>query len=1074
MRIEDIRETIKWRDEDLLSQPGFGEKSLQDLKRFQDKFLGDASEPASVNSNDNLRVGKKWNEEEERQLYDGFTSGKSIEDLIDIHRRNVGGIDRRLKRLGLISELGERVEPVPQFSYTKAKKNRKSRKTENPTAFGMSFSTSNENQKMNPEPLKILNEYFGYDDFRENQLEIIEAVLDAEDAFVLMPTGSGKSICYQIPAILCRGVGIVISPLIALMEDQVKALRQNGVKAAYLNSSLSFQEVQKVQRSAADGRLDVLYVAPERLLTSDFQHFLNHVEPGLFAIDEAHCVSQWGHDFRPEYLRINEVTRKFPDKPRIALTATADAVTRKDILEKLDLCEAKVFISSFDRPNIRYHVRVKNRDRHQLLDFIRGEHPEGSGIVYARTRKRTESFAEWLSEQGVDTLPYHAGLPPEERMENQKRFQENSTRVIVATIAFGMGIDKPDVRFVAHVDLPASMEAYYQETGRAGRDGQPADAWMVYSLADVTARRRLFELSEGNDEFKNVLRQKLEALFGYCESVVCRRKLLLNYFGESHDGACGGCDNCLNPAETWDGTVAAQKALSCVYRTGERFGAGHLTSVLIGRQTRQLERWHHDRIKTFGVGRDLDRKTWMSVFRQLLSAGLISVDMGEISGFRLTRDSWTVLRGERNVFFRKDSAPPKKIIEKQAPEVVEKAFLAEEDQELFENLRKLRLNISRHLGVPSYIVFQDKSLKEMASAKPSTVEEFLKVTGVGEAKAQKYAGIFLARIRGEEPDIVSYLESKGDGRDAGTEDKNLTDDSDSKKRQIIKLLKDGNLSSAEIAETVGVSPPTVWAYKAHVTMGKYDTCEKIEPVNEHSVTDWKPDLETVRFIKDRVQALGSIEAVKAHYEDDSLICEYARRVAPLILNDVDKDSEDLSPFLTKVREKHPEAYAAWNEEDDRKLEKDYINGLTIVALAKSSGRTKAAIQSRIKKLNLKYRQERSPVKILPKNPFQKTMVCFAVSRKYKGYCVAGKEMVKEAEPSWIRPVSSSAMGELPLKTIQLGGGNKPAFLDIVKITIKKPLPHYYQAENCLVDAEKRWEKVGQLKLEELVHYGSIT
>ena len=818
-----------------------------------------------------------------------------------------------------------------------------------------------ESTQNNPGPDKILNDYFGYDGFRENQREIIETVLGGEDAFVLMPTGSGKSICYQIPSMLKQGVGIVISPLIALMEDQVKALQQNGVNAACLNSTLSFRQAQTVQERVADGHLDILYVAPERLLTSDFQHFLTLVKPGLFAIDEAHCVSQWGHDFRPEYLRINEVTHKFPNTPRIALTATADEVTRKDILEKLELRQAKVFISSFDRPNIRYHVRVKNGDKHQLLDFIRSEHPEGSGIVYARTRKRTESIAEWLSQQGVDALPYHAGLPTEVRMGNQKRFQENSTRVIVATVAFGMGIDKPDVRFVAHVDLPSSMEAYYQETGRAGRDGQPADAWMVYSLADVTALRRLFELSEGSDEFKNVLRQKLEALLGYCESVVCRRKLLLNYFGEEHDGACGGCDNCLNPVETWDGTVAAQKALSCVYRTGERFGAGYLTNVLTGKQTPQIQRWGHDRIKTFGVGQELDRNTWMSVFRQLLSAGLLSVDMGKISGFRLRGESRAVLRGERDVFFRKDSAPSKKRVQKNAPKTPERAFLEEEPQALFEKLRKLRLDISRYLGFPPYMVFQDKALKEMTLLKPSNVKEFLRIKGVGETKAQKYAEIFMACIQGEDPDIAAHIERKGDAGDADQKDENSEDESSAKKQEIIELPKDGNLSSAEIGGTDGVSPPTVWASKAQVTMGKYDTPHEKTPAGEDLTTDWKPDPEAVLFVKRKIQALGSLEAVNAHYEEDSQICAYAKRMAPLILSETEKDAKDLSPHIKKARQKHPGAYASWTEDDDRKLEQDCRSGVSIAELANLFGRTRGAIESRIKKLNLKCRQEPAPV-----------------------------------------------------------------------------------------------------------------
>ena len=612
---------------------------------------------------------------------------------------------------------------------------------------------------MENSPRHILKKVFGYDDFRENQRKIIETVINGKDAFVLMPTGSGKSICYQIPAILSNGVGIVISPLIALMEDQVKGLLQNGVRAAYLNSTLPLKEAQNVQRKATDGGLDIIYVAPERLLTREFNLLLTNIKPVLFAIDEAHCVSQWGHNFRPEYLRINEVTNNFPNTPRIALTATADAVTRKDILEKLELQRAEVFISSFDRPNITYRVEAKRGDKRQLLKFIRNEKPEGSGIVYVRTRKRAEKIASWLTQQGISALPYHAGLSAEIRYENQKQFQENNTRVIAATIAFGMGIDKPDVRFVVHLDLPASIEAYYQETGRSGRDGQPADAWMLYSLADVIAMRRLFELSEGDDEFKHIQRKKLDALLGYCESVACRRKILLNYFGEKYDGPCQACGNCHHPVETWDGTVAAQKALSCVYRTGQRFGAGHLANVLIGQESQQVRRWKHDRIKTFGVGKELDRNSWMSVFRQLLSAGLLSVDMGQYAGIRLTEDSWSVLKGERTVFFRKDSVYSKAKTGKEHFKTVDRIFYNQENQHLFESLRKLRLDISRQLAVPPYIIFPDKSLKEMAAVKPASVAEFLQITGVGESKAQRYSAVFLDCIRGEEIDLSHYIEN---------------------------------------------------------------------------------------------------------------------------------------------------------------------------------------------------------------------------------------------------------------------------------------------------------------------------
>jgi ATP-dependent DNA helicase RecQ len=611
---------------------------------------------------------------------------------------------------------------------------------------------------MTNSPRQLLNRVFGYEDFREHQQEIIDAVLSGQDAFVLMPTGSGKSLCYQIPAILADGVGIVISPLIALMEDQVAGLRQNGMRAAYLNSSLPTGEAMQVRRRAAEGRIDILYVAPERLVTPDFQRFLQKLKPALFAIDEAHCVSQWGHDFRPEYLRINEVTQKFPDTPRMALTATADAVTRRDILDKLDLRHAKQFVSSFDRPNICYRVQAKQQDKRQLLDFIRREHPRDPGIVYVRTRKRTGGIAAWLSGQGIEALCYHAGLPAETRLENQKRFQENAVQAIVATIAFGMGIDKPDVRFVAHLDLPSSMEAYYQETGRAGRDGLPADAWMLYSLADVIAMRRIFEMSEGGAEFKRIQGRKLEALLGYCESAACRRKLLLNYFGEAHDGRCGSCSNCLEPCETWDGTIAAQKALSCVYRTGQRFGAGHLADVLMGRRTAKVDRWGHGRIKTFGAGGELEKTAWMSVFRQLLSAGLLSVDLGQVAGLRLTAESWPLLRGEQKVFFRTDIAAS--AARRRKPSSTAPAFTIEdgESEALFETLRKLRLEIARQLGIPPYLIFHDNTLKEMAALKPATEEQFLAIKGVGAAKARRYSAVFLDCIRNGEVDLFRHMD----------------------------------------------------------------------------------------------------------------------------------------------------------------------------------------------------------------------------------------------------------------------------------------------------------------------------
>ncbi len=606
------------------------------------------------------------------------------------------------------------------------------------------------------QPRQILKKYFGYDAFREHQLEVIQKILAGKDAFVLMPTGIGKSICYQIPSIIRRGVGLVVSPLIALMQDQVEALRQNGVAAEFLNSSLAPEQSRLVERRVTSGRADILYVAPERLLSEGFQRFLEQFPIALFAIDEAHCVSQWGHDFRPEYLRISEVTGLFPDMPRIALTATADAVTRRDILMKLKLTDAAQFISSFDRSNICYRVRLKSKDKQQLHHFIKDEHPGASGIVYVRTRNRADQIAAWLQNQGMAALSYHAGLDTHTRAQRQRRFLQDDGMVIVATIAFGMGIDKPDVRFVAHLDLPASMEAYYQETGRAGRDGQPADAWMVYSLSDVMAMRKLLDQSEGDAAFKHIQRQKLEALLGYCEAVECRREALLGYFGETYPAPCLNCDNCSQAVKAWDGTVAAQKALSCVYRTGQRFGAAHLTDILIGHSNQRVLSLRHDRIKTFGAGSELSSQEWRSVFRQLLAAGMLSVNLGKIAGFRLTEKSWPVLKGERKVRFRKD--PPVIGKEKVSKKRVEqRTDLSDDDaRRLFEKLRRLRLDISKKLGVPPFVVFHDKTLLEMATHRPTDREAFLRINGVGEQKARQFGDAFLKAINeGTEPSSFS-------------------------------------------------------------------------------------------------------------------------------------------------------------------------------------------------------------------------------------------------------------------------------------------------------------------------------
>jgi ATP-dependent DNA helicase RecQ len=595
-----------------------------------------------------------------------------------------------------------------------------------------------------------LKRIFGYPHFRQHQREVIDTLMDGRDAFVLMPTGGGKSICYQIPALLRDGVGIVISPLIALMQDQVAALRQNGARADFLNSSLPAAEAAAVAERAAAGDLDLLYVAPERLLSERFRRLLDRINPALFAIDEAHCVSQWGHDFRPEYLQIREVTRRFPKVPRIALTATADAATRSEILSKLDLPDAAVFVSSFDRPNIRYSVSLKNRGRRQLLDFIRTSHPDRSGIVYVRTRRKTEETAAWLTQNGVPALPYHAGLAAAMRQRHQHRFLKEPGQVVVATIAFGMGIDKPDVRYVAHLDLPASMEAYYQETGRAGRDGQPADAWMVYNLADVAGIRRLITASEADEGHRIRQLRKLESLLGYCETTDCRRRVLLGYFGEVLAAPCDNCDTCLIDVETFDGTIAAQKALSCVYRTGQRFGAVHLTDVLIGKSTPAVLSFRHDRLKTFGVGSDLSVSQWRSVLRQLLAAGLLEARLGDRAGFRLTPASWAVLKGDRSVQLRKDPPGGRKRTGNRRQHSGQERLDADQ-RRLMERLKRLRLELAQESGVPPYVVFHDKTLLEMALVRPTDRPGLLAISGIGERKADRYGPAFLRFLRDHKP-----------------------------------------------------------------------------------------------------------------------------------------------------------------------------------------------------------------------------------------------------------------------------------------------------------------------------------
>jgi len=602
---------------------------------------------------------------------------------------------------------------------------------------------------------RMLQDVFGYTSFRGEQQAIVEHVLAGGDALVLMPTGGGKSLCYQLPALLRKGVGIVVSPLIALMQDQVDALVQLGVQAAFLNSSLDAASARDVYSRLLRGELKLLYVAPERLMQEGFLEFLHrlHSEDGiaLFAIDEAHCVSQWGHDFRPEYRGLTVLHQNFPDIPRIALTATADAPTRGEIVERLALEQARHFVASFDRPNIRYRVTQKSNARQQLQSFLEAEHPNDAGIVYCLSRKKVDETAAWLREQGWDALPYHAGMDAAARHKNQRRFLLEEGVIMVATVAFGMGIDKPNVRFVAHLDIPKSMEGYYQETGRAGRDGLPANAWMAYGLGDVVSMRRMLDSGDAPEERKRVERQKLDALLGFCESTECRHQILLRYFGEAHPGSCAQCDNCLEPVDTWDASEAARMALSCVYRSGQRFGVGHLVDILIGKLTPQIEKFQHQKLSTFGIGKEIAVSQWSSVYRQLVAAGLLQVEMEAYGGLILTEAARPVLRGEREVWLRRDAEPAKRAgrLGKGTGSKVERgsrlreAFAGANEDPLWLALKAKRMELAREQGVPPYVIFHDSTLLEILRQKPSSLKELGGISGVGQAKLTRYGDAFL-------------------------------------------------------------------------------------------------------------------------------------------------------------------------------------------------------------------------------------------------------------------------------------------------------------------------------------------
>ncbi|GJI97841.1 ATP-dependent DNA helicase RecQ [Duganella caerulea] len=602
-----------------------------------------------------------------------------------------------------------------------------------------------DHQENNERALHLLQTVFGYPAFRGQQAEIVGHVSGGGDALVLMPTGGGKSLCYQIPALVRDGVGVVVSPLIALMQDQVDALAEVGVRAAFLNSTQTYEEASRIERQVRMGEIDLVYVAPERLMTERCLNLFQASKIALFAIDEAHCVSQWGHDFRPEYIKLSVLHEQFPNVPRIALTATADPQTRAEIIHRLQLGDAMQFVSSFDRPNIRYQIVEKANGRKQLLDFITTEHGGDCGIVYCLSRKKVEETAEFLNENGVRAMAYHAGMDHAKRAANQAKFLREENIVMCATIAFGMGIDKPNVRFVCHLDLPKSIEGYYQETGRAGRDGEPSSAWMAYGLQDVVLQRRMIDESEADETFKRVLGNKLDAMLGLCETLSCRRVRLLDYFGEQ-SGPCGNCDTCLIPPVSFDGTVPVQKLLSAVYRVDQRFAAGHVIEVLRGVETERIKTWHHDSLSVFGIGADRSEQEWRAILRQVIALGLVTVDHEQYSSLKLTDAARPVLKGGQKVQLRQYQKPVKQKSPSRASKGYVESDLSPREQAIFDKLRWWRVETARAHDVAAYIIFNDATLREIAKARPTTLSDLRGISGVGEKKLASYGDEIVAMI----------------------------------------------------------------------------------------------------------------------------------------------------------------------------------------------------------------------------------------------------------------------------------------------------------------------------------------
>ena len=656
--------------------------------------------------------------------------------------------------------------------------------------------------------LDTLEHVFGYREFRGEQAQIIDTLIAGDDALVLMPTGGGKSLCYQIPALVRAGTGIVISPLIALMQDQVDALNALGVRAAYLNSSLSPAQSRDTEQALVNGELDLLYVAPERLILPRMISLLHESSLSLFAIDEAHCVSQWGHNFRSDYLQLSRLHREFPDIPRIALTATADPRTRQEISERLDLDTAQHFVSSFDRPNIQYRIESKDRANQQLLKLIRTEHDGQAGVVYCLSRNKVERTADWLCAQGLNALPYHAGLPAATRQTNQKRFLREDGIIIVATIAFGMGIDKPDVRFVAHLDLPKSIEAYYQETGRAGRDGHPATAWMAYGLEDAIKLKQMLAQGGGSEQHIRLEQQRLEAMLGLCEVTQCRRQTLLNYFGESLAQPCGNCDTCLTPPQTFDAAVAVQKALSCIYRTGQRYGVSHLVDVLLGNNSEKIKQAGHDHVSTWGIGKEFTSGQWRSIYRQLVALGLVNVDVDGYGALKLTERCRPYLRGEQAIQLRVETRQQSTRQSASNPQIANK------DRELWEALRACRRSLAEEESVPPYVIFHDATLMDMLALRPTNRLEMAAVSGVGDRKLERYADAFLAVLN---------------------QHNQQHDNADDHPLQDVLALSLANMHPENIAQRLGLTEHTVYRLLSELIGSQTLTAEQALHISQTEI-----------------------------------------------------------------------------------------------------------------------------------------------------------------------------------------------------------------------------------------------